>query len=132
MTSTTGNSWLAVLLTSILMAACGPMSLGTDLVARGAEPPEAEQPVDTEPATPDDIAQDQPENLVRVAVDREDYRYRYREGESLSVRIISEEDAYAYVVVSAGRRQALSDSSELDAAKQSPGSEAGTCHPCRR
>jgi hypothetical protein len=56
----------------------------------------ANEAADAEANSPEQILQDQPSFLVKVDVDRPDRRYR--EGESLEVTIISEEDAYAYVL----------------------------------
>ena len=46
--------------------------------------------------SPTNIQQDDPNFLVHIAVDREDRKYR--EGDSLRVRLMSEEPAYAYVL----------------------------------
>lgn len=62
------------------------------------EPPAVAAPGGDDPAPtgPEQIIQDQPSFLVKVDVDRPDRRYR--EGESLRATIVSEEDAYAYVL----------------------------------
>ncbi len=58
-----------------------------------AQPPQRREP---QPSGPHGIRQDQPKFLVRADVNRTSRQYR--EGDSLSVKVVSEVDAYAYVL----------------------------------
>lgn len=71
-------SWIAV-------------TLGLAATLLGQDAPDGKPP-----DAPDGIRQNQPGFLVRVDVDRSNRSYR--EGNSLTVRVVSEEDAYLYVV----------------------------------
>jgi len=77
---------LAIRIASSIVAALG---LIASLTAQ-------ETPDSKPPTTPDGIRKNRPGFLVRVDVDRS--TRSYREGNALTVRVVSEQDAYLYVV----------------------------------
>ena len=77
---------LAIRIASSIVAALGLSASLTAQVTPDAKPP----------TTPDGIRKNRPGFLVRVDVDRS--TRSYREGNALTVRVVSEQDAYLYVV----------------------------------
>ena len=73
----------------MLLTAFSALSIGQDAPPKDADPK-------PEPSGVDGIRQDQPDFLVRADVDR--FTNCYREGDSLSIRVVCEVDAYLYVL----------------------------------